>query len=189
MEERRFGPDKMDLLDMPARRQALPPDKLLNLLSIGKYVTILDVGAGTGYFSIPAAQMTEGTVYALDPEQDMLDVLLTRAREQRLSNIHAIQGVVENIPLPEGAVNIVIASLVLHLVDSLPAGLREIQRVLNDGGYLLCLEWETKESPLGPSLDIRISSSDMEKAIKEAGLSIVKKVFPINFLYVIVAKK
>jgi hypothetical protein len=60
---------------------------------------------------------------------------------------------------------------------------------MRDGAYLLCFEWELKESPIGPPLEIRISSSEMEKTLQEIGLTIEKRIFPTDFLYIFIVKK
>jgi ubiquinone/menaquinone biosynthesis C-methylase UbiE len=81
MDEIRFDPSKKDLLDSPERKKLLPPEKLLSLLPIQKNHDILDLGAGSGYFAIPTAQLTDGTIYALDLEPEMLAVLKARMDE------------------------------------------------------------------------------------------------------------
>ncbi|MGG1573502.1 class I SAM-dependent methyltransferase [Fictibacillus sp. NRS-1165] len=189
MDERRFNPENKDLLDMPERRRLLPPEKLLGMLPIKNSDVILDLGAGTGYFSIPASKLTKGTVYALDIEAEMLDVIKSHTEEQGISNIQLLQGSVQNIPLSDSTVDVVIASLVLHAVDPLSKGMSEIQRIMKTGAYLLCFEWERTESRLGPPLSIRVSSSHMEKAFLDAGLKVVKKIFPVDFLYIYVVQK
>lgn len=65
----------------------LPPEKLLSLLPIKNNHVILDLGAGTGYFAIPAAQMTRETVFALDIEPELLTDLKIKMEEQNISNI------------------------------------------------------------------------------------------------------
>jgi ubiquinone/menaquinone biosynthesis C-methylase UbiE len=185
-----FNPDKMHVLDAPERRKLMPAEKLLNVLPVGSDDTIVDLGAGTGYFSIPAAQMTKSTVHAVDVEPKMLEVLKIRADEQGLSNVRPTIGVIEDIPLQDSVADVVIASLVLHEADPLSKGLQEIHRVLKATGRLLCLDWEPRESPqMGPPLEVRISSSDMEKALNEAGLTVTNRLFPAEFLYIFVAEK
>ena len=66
MTERRFKPKHMKKLDNPERRKLLPPHKLLELLEIQDNDILIDLGAGTGYFTIPAASLTRNKVYALD---------------------------------------------------------------------------------------------------------------------------
>lgn len=146
----------MKNLDMPERKEALPPEKILQLLQVQENDDLLDLGAGTGFFSIPASKITKGMVYALDIEQEMLNELQLRIEQEAIYNIRLIEGSIEDIPLSDGSIDGVIASLVLHYVHPVSKALAEVQRVLKPGGSLLCFEWETKESPLGPPLHQRI---------------------------------
>ncbi|RXZ02148.1 class I SAM-dependent methyltransferase [Fictibacillus sp. S7] len=189
MDERRFNPDNKELLDTPERRKLLPPEKLLGLLPFKNNDEVLDLGAGTGYFSIPASKLTNGSVYALDIDTGLLEVIHSHIKEQGISNIQLLEGKVQNLPLSDSTIDIVIASLVLHAVDPLSEGMSEIKRVMKTGAYLLCFDWEKIESRLGPPLDIRIPSSEMEKSLADGGFKIIKKVFPVDFLYIFVAQK
>lgn len=189
MSERRFDPAKLAKLENPERRKALPPEKLLESLEIGEYEDILDLGAGTGYFTIPAAQLTKGKVYALDVEPMMIDVLKERVQEQGLENVEYVQGVIEDIPLQDSVADHIIASFVLHEVEPLSKGLQEIYRTLKENGTCFCLEWEKVESEQGPPLHHRIHSTDMEEAMKKEGFQIVSKSFPTAAHYVLIARK
>lgn len=189
MNERRFDPSKLERLDNPERRKALPPEQLLKLLPIQAHDAILDLGAGTGYFTWPAASMTDGTVYALDVEPKMLSILKERKEEYGLTNVEVVEGVIEDIPLPDHVVEHVIGSFVLHEVEPLSKGLTEISRTLKAGGHLFCLEWEKKDEEKGPPLDHRIHSDDMQAALTEAGFTIVSRSFPTESHYVLIAQK
>jgi hypothetical protein len=57
---------EIEFLDGPERRQTFPAEELLLILPIHKTATVLDLIAGMGYLTIPAAQMVDGMVYALD---------------------------------------------------------------------------------------------------------------------------
>ncbi|QQE72649.1 class I SAM-dependent methyltransferase [Brevibacillus composti] len=189
MSEKRFNPAKLAKLDNPERRKALPPEKLLAMLPINNQDAILDIGAGTGYFAIPAAKITKGTVYALDVAPQMLAVLQERVEEAGVANVQYVEGVIEEIPLPDQLVEHVIASLVLHEVEPLDRGLQEIYRLLKPGGTCFCLEWEKKETEQGPPLDHRIGSSELAEAFASAGFEIVARHFPTDAHYILVARK
>lgn len=182
--------NKIAFLDSIQRRQTLPPEEILNMLSIKKSDSILDAGAGSGYLTIPAAKQVEDTVYALDMDTRMLDVIDKKAKDENISNIKLVQCSIDNIPLPNKTVDIALASLILHEVEPLTKVLQEISRVLKAEGIFLCLEYEKEESnPNGPPMHLRIPSSEMETELINAGFSIVKKVIPKEFLYIIIAKK
>ncbi|MCF8566093.1 class I SAM-dependent methyltransferase [Alicyclobacillus tolerans] len=189
MHEKRFNPEHLERLDSPERRQALPPEKLLQSLDLKPEDTVLDLGAGTGYFAIPAAKIVENTVYALDVQPKMLETLQSRVEQAGVKNVELLQGPIEHIPMNGEAVNHVIASLVLHEVEPLEQGVREIHRVLKPQGTCMCLEWEKKETEQGPPLHHRIASSDLEQVLEENGFQIKHRSSPTSSHYLVVAQK
>ncbi|UYZ15169.1 class I SAM-dependent methyltransferase [Brevibacillus sp. WF146] len=189
MSERRFDPSHMEKLDNPERRKALPPEKILATLEIRANDIVLDLGAGTGYFTLPAARLTSGKVYALDVEPKMLEVLEQRVKEQQFNHVELVEGKIEDIPMENNQVDRIIASFVLHEVDPLSKGIREIRRVLKSGGRCLCIEWKKKPTEQGPPLAHRIHSDDMKKAFEENGFQIVHFAYPTEAHYIIVAQK
>lgn len=114
MHERRFNPEHMAKLESSERRAANPPEPLLDKLDLRDSLSLLDLGAGTGYLTIPAAERTRGTIFALDIEPRMLDVIRGKAEARQLHNIQTLLGQLENIPLEMKSVDRVVASLVLH---------------------------------------------------------------------------
>lgn len=177
-------------LDSPERIKAFPPKELLQMLPIKKTDNILDLGAGTGYLAITAAKMVDGLVYALDMNPKMLDIIESKAQDENITNIQLVKGSIDDIPLPDNSIDIVLASLVLHEVSPLSKTLEQIKRVLKEGGYFLCVEFEKTESALdGPPMHIRIPSANMEEELINAGFSIIKKIFPSDLLYIFIVKK
>lgn len=180
----------IEYLDNPERIKAFPPKELLQMLPIKKTDNILDLGAGTGYLAITAAQMVDGLVYALDMNPNMLTIIESKAQDESITNIQLVKGCIDDIPLPDNSIDIVLASLVLHEVNPLSKTLQQIKRVLKEGGYFLCLEFEKTQSATdGPPMHIRIPSSIMEEELINAGFNIAKKVFPSESMYIIVAQK
>lgn len=181
---------KVAFLESPERTKSFPPEALLKLLSIKRTDTILDLGAGTGYLAIPAAQMVDEFVYALDLDPKMLEVLASKAKSENGSNIKLVQGRTDAIPLPDASIDIVLASLILHEVQPLSETMQQIKRVLREGGQFLCLEYEKTESDSdGPPMQIRIPSSVMEQELERAGFCVTRKLLSKDSLYVITAKK
>lgn len=182
--------NKIAFLDGIQRKELLPPEEILNMLTINKSHNILDVGAGSGFLTIPAAQLVDETVFALDIDQRMLKVIEEKANERNIDNIKLLQGNIDNIPLPAESIDIALASLILHEVRPLQMVLKQIGSVLKPGGQLLCLEYEKDENFVqGPPMSIRIKSSELEEELMKAGFSVVRKEFPKEFLYIMVAEK
>lgn len=189
MSERRFNPEKMAKLDSPERRKLLPREEILALLNINKDDVVLDLGAGTGYFTFPASKKTNANVFALDIESKMLEFMKEQINKQSIPNIDLIQGPIENIPLDDTKVDRVIASMVLHEVEPLSKGLEEIYRVLKPGGRCICVEWEKKVTDQGPPLHHRVYSKDMEDAMKQTGFQDISISYLSESVYVIAFSK
>jgi precorrin-6B methylase 2 len=92
MNERRFNSAHSHRLDDPSRRVWLPPAEVLAAMALHSGETIADVGAGTGYFSLPLAQAVgpQGRVYAVDAQKEMLSLLRQKLDEFTLPIVELI---------------------------------------------------------------------------------------------------
>jgi ubiquinone/menaquinone biosynthesis C-methylase UbiE len=160
MSEKIFNPDLAQRLEDPERKTWMPPDEILAPLQLQRSMNVADVGAGTGYFSLPlsAAVGPEGKVYAIDPVAEMRAIL-----EQKLiasdapQNIAVLEGLAEKLPLAEQSCDVVFLANVWHGVEDLEAALRECVRVLRAPGQVLILDWHHDRERLpGPPLERRI---------------------------------
>lgn len=181
---------KIRILEDPRRQASLPAEHLLQLAGMFESANVLDVGAGTGYVTIPAAKQTKGTVYALDVDQEILQYLDEKAKQAGINNVKQVVGDFIQIPLENATVDLAIASLSLHEVTPLHNALQEIHRVLKTDGILLCVEFE----PEGETTKRRVPSATMEEQLIQTGFTIKEKVNPqATFLdedlYIIIAQK
>ncbi|WP_082232047.1 class I SAM-dependent methyltransferase [Halobacillus massiliensis] len=177
---------KVEYLDSSKRKELFPPESLLELLPFDSSKDILDVGAGTGFLTIPSARKTSGTVYALDPDPRILEILKSKVREAELENIQTFQGEMKDLTL-ENSIDIVIASLVLHEIKDLPDTLQLIHQVLKANGAFACVELEDGQDQTHNHP--RISSEKMEQQLNKAGFEVTKKLYPAESIYVLIALK
>lgn len=181
---------KMAFLESKQREKLIPPEVLISQMPIQNNHRILDVGAGSGFFTIPMAERTNNKVYAMDPDKRMLSVIEAKGQEKGLHNIEALQETIEELSLPNSSIDFVMASLILHEVQSLSAALAKIFDVLSPGGHLLCLEYEKDDLIVeGPPMSIRIPSDDLEKTLSTIGFEVVKKTKINDGIYTILAVK
>jgi len=169
MTEKRFNPEKAHILMSEDRKNMLQRDKLMEELNIGADDIVADLGAGTGFFTIPAAKRTNKKVYALDIEPKMLDLLKENAEAEGLENIVYVESDLDEIKLADQSVNKVVISHVMHEVPSIEQTLNEIKRILQAHGQVFVVEWEAIETESGPPLHIRIPSSEMVNKLETAG--------------------
>src|SRR6476619_686339 len=100
--------------------------------------TVLDLGSGGGIDVILSARRVgpTGHAYGLDMTEEMLDLARRNAAEAKIPNVTFLQGLIEEIPLPDASVDVVISNCVINLSTDKPSVLREIGRVLRPGGRI-----------------------------------------------------
>lgn len=167
-----FNPDNADRLLDPKRIERLPPEKIMDELTLSNDDIVADLGAGNGFFTLPIARKTSQTVYAVDIEPKMLALLKKRAEEDGIENIKYVTSNLEEINLPSNSINKVLVSFVIHEVPHMDKALNEIKRILKPGGKALIIEWEAKEMDMGPPLHERIPSNKLMKFIQDQGFNV-----------------
>ena len=100
--------------------------------------TVLDLGSGGGIDVLLAAQRVgpTGFVYGLDMTEEMLSIARAHARESGVGNVEFLGGLIEEIPLPDESIDVVISNCVINLSVDKGAVFTEIHRVLRSGGRI-----------------------------------------------------
>ncbi len=97
---------------------------------------VLDLGSGGGIDVILSARRVRdsGKAYGLDMTDEMLDLARRNADEAGVSNVEFLKGRIEQIPLPDASVDVVISNCVINLSTDKAAVITETARVLRPGG-------------------------------------------------------
>ena len=130
-----------------AQRAELPGAAVLASLGCGNPTavaelhageTVLDLGSGGGIDVILSARRVgpTGHAYGIDMTTEMLELARRNATEAGIENATFLQGLIEEIPLPDASVDVVISNCVINLSTDKPAVLREIGRVVRSGGRI-----------------------------------------------------
>jgi arsenite methyltransferase len=98
--------------------------------------TVLDLGSGGGIDVLLSAERVgpSGKAYGLDMTDEMLELARENQRKAGVRNVEFLKGEIENIPLPENSVDVVISNCVINLSGDKDRVLREAFRVLRPGG-------------------------------------------------------
>ena len=115
---------------------------------------VVDLGAGSGFYSIEAAKKvgSGGRVYAVDVQKNLLERLRATASAQGVRNVEVVWGNVEKIggtKLRDAIADRVIASNVLFQIEKPDDFCLEIKRILKPGGKALVVDW-SEVSSLSP---------------------------------------
>ncbi len=100
--------------------------------------TVLDLGSGAGADVLISARRVapSGNAIGLDMTEEMLDLARANAKQAGVRNIEFLKGYLEEMPLPDASIDVVISNCVINLSGDKPQVLREAARVLRRGGRL-----------------------------------------------------
>jgi ubiquinone/menaquinone biosynthesis C-methylase UbiE len=155
-------------------------DPKSNVLQLGLHdgMKIADLGAGSGHYSIAAAAaIGDGTVYAIDIQEDVLTHLKDTAERAGRRNVKTVWGDFEKLggtKLKDGVVDAAILSNVLFQVSRHQDALSEVKRIVRPGGKVLVIDWAGYYGGLGPKADRIISEHTAEELFIGAGFHKVK---------------
>jgi SAM-dependent methyltransferase len=98
--------------------------------------TVLDLGSGGGLDVLLSAKRVgpTGKAYGLDMTDEMLELARANQRRAGVSNVEFLKGEMEQIPLPDNSVDVIISNCVINLSGDKPRVFREAFRVLKPGG-------------------------------------------------------
>ena len=187
----KFDVSERHKLDNPQRREMLPPLETLQNLGLQAGDMMADIGCGIGYFTFPAASIvgSQGKVFGLDIAPEMIAEVEAEKTRNGINNIETICVDEQDLKLNSGSTTFALISNVLHEVENLDRYITEIRRILLVGGKLAVIEWEKKESVLGPPLSHRLDKLDLEKKLVHQGFKDVQNRSLRDEFYIITAIK
>jgi arsenite methyltransferase len=130
-----------------AQRAELPDAAVLASLGCGNPTavaelrageTVLDLGSGGGIDVILSARRVgeTGRAFGLDMTDEMLELARRNADEAGVGNVEFLKGYIEDVPLPDESVDVVISNCVINLSPDKPTVFAEMARVIRPGGRL-----------------------------------------------------
>lgn len=157
------------------------PQSIINQAGISHGHSVADFGSGSGFYSLASAKAvgSEGRVYAIDVQKDLLEKLKAHAGDARLKNLEVIWGDIEKINgthLKDGLVDFVIIANVLFQTSDKNNLAMEASRVLRHGGKIVLVDWSDSFGGMGPHKDHIISESAARSIFENAGFSFIKNI-------------
>ncbi len=146
--QQRPAKDYLERMERPGRVAGLRIDEVIEKLQLKPGDVVADVGSGSGAFSIPMARAVgpNGTLYAVDIDQAMLDFVSDRAKKAGVGNVRTVLGEYADPKLPVRDLDVAFFHRVLHMIELRQAYVNAVAKYLKPDGRIVIIEKEPEES-------------------------------------------
>lgn len=175
--------------DAPDRDAWQKPDEVVRLLEIAPGSTVVDLGAGTGYFEphLSRAVGERGKVIALDVEPSMVEHMKTRVARAGLTNVEPRLVAPDGHDLPRDVDRYLVVDT-WHHIDDRSAYAARLAASLRAGGAVVVVDF-TKESSHGPPPQHRLAPEETMRELEAGGLKAELATETLPDQYVVIARK
>jgi ubiquinone/menaquinone biosynthesis C-methylase UbiE len=180
------------MLEDPKRDVYQKPREVLTALDLRRGEIIADIGAGSGYFTFRIAHHvgSEGKVYAVDVNPDMIRHINRRIRELQTNNVISVLADPDDPLLPERSVNRFFMCDVWHHVENRTKYLALMKKMLKPGGEIVMIDFHKKPLPLGPPPQMKIAREEVIEQLERGGFRLAREhtFLPYQYFLVFVPK-
>ncbi len=170
-----MDPARIERLRSPERLEYFHPDRIWEVLKPAPDCTLIDIGAGVGYLTLPFAEgFPRAKVYGCDILEGMVDLLRKDAAERRLDNLEAILMTPNAIDLTDNSADFIVMGQLHHELDTPIPLLAECKRLLKPGGIAAIIDWADADNGKSPPGGRRVPVSRMRAELEEAGFSAIE---------------
>ncbi len=155
----------------------------LNIAKLGLKdgMKVADLGAGMGLYSKAASKRigSNGIVYAVEVQKDLLKKLEAEIKDWKITNIKGIWGDIEEkggTKIADHIIDAVIISNVLFQIEDKLGLVDETKRILKKGGKVLFIDWSNSFNKMGPIPEHIINEKEVIELFSSRGLKLLEKI-------------
>ena len=170
-----MGHQGAEWLERPEREHEEMPNLLVELLKLKEGDVVADIGVGTGYIArrISPKIGETGTIYGVDIQQEMLDLLAEQMEAVGITNVKGVLGTISDPKLPPESVDLAIMVDVYHEFSHPYEMMQNICRGLKTGGRVAFVEYRAEDS-----------SVPIKRLHKMSELQVIKEATPHPLVWV-----
>ena len=184
-------------LERPEREREERTDRLVPALKLKPGDTVADIGAGTGYYTRRLAKAVGSTtkdgkggwVYAVEIQQEMLDILTNKMAEAGVHNVKPALGTVTDPGLPRAAVDLILMVDVYHEFDHPFEMVAAMCRSLKPGGRMVFVEFRGEDPAVAIKLVHKMTEAQVRKEMTVQPLEWVETIGSLPQQHIIVFRK
>jgi ubiquinone/menaquinone biosynthesis C-methylase UbiE len=186
------NPDDLDAyiakMEAPDRAEWQKPDEVLKALALKPGQTACDLGTGPAWFALKLARAVgdRGHVFAVDVEPRILDVARQRIQAAHARNVTPVLGLPDDPLLPPESCDLVLIVDTFHHFPDGTAYLKNAARLLKPGGRLANIDFQKRETPVGPPVDHRVARETFLAQARAAGFELVAEPTFLPYQYFLI---
>jgi len=186
-----MGHQASDWLERPEREAEEKTDLMIESLKFREGEVVADIGCGSGYIARRIAKKVgpTGTVYGVDIQQEMLDLLAKRMAMFRIENVKPILGEVTDPKLPPASCDTMIMVDVYHEFDQPFEMMQSMLRALRPGGRIVFVEFRGEDPNVPIKLLHKMTEVQVKKEMALHDVEWVETIGKLPWQHVIVFRK
>ncbi len=179
-------------LEDPKRDEYQKPHEVIMALDLKEGERIADIGAGSGYFAFRIGRHVgaTGRVFAVDISPDMIIHMNRAIRDMGVGNVTTILAPPDDPLLADNSIDRFVICDTWHHIENQTKYLALMKRMLKPKGQVVMIDFEKRELPVGPPVDMKIAKDDLIAQMRANGFELLKEhtFLPYQYFLVFTAK-
>jgi ubiquinone/menaquinone biosynthesis C-methylase UbiE len=185
-----MGYQGINWLERSDREKEENTSQLLKNINIQPGDTIADVGAGSGYHAFKMAKLaTEGFIYAVDIQPEMLQAISAKQSEQQVNNIQTIRGSEKSINLDANSVSKILLVDVYHEFNFPKEMIDSMHKSLTPDGKIYLIEYKAEDADIPIKEIHKMSEKQAVKEFKASGFKLEQNVENLPWQHCLIFSK
>jgi len=178
-------------LERSSREVEERPQTLIKALKLKAGDRVADIGVGTGYFARRISRIIgpKGTVYGVDIQQEMLDLLTRNLKNAGIKNVEGVLGTITNPNLPANTIDLALMVDVYHEFSHPYEMIKNISNALKTGGRIAFVEYRMEDPKVPIKLLHKMSQLQVLKEASPHPLEWVETISVLPRQHIIIFKK
>ncbi len=175
-------------LERPERDKEEDPTAILRALNLQKTWVVADIGCGTGYYSFRLAPSV-ATVFGVEIQQEMLDLLMAKAKTNGVTNVKPVLGTITDPKLPAGGVDLILLVDVYHEFDYPVEMLTALRQSLSPTGRIALVEFKGEDEKIPIKALHKMTEQQARKEFESLGFTWESTVSTLPWQHLIFFKR
>ena len=178
-------------LDRPEREKEEAVSVMIKNLGLKPGMTVADIGAGSGTISFPMAKIVgpKGKVLAVEIQQEMLDIIATKARKAKITNVIGVLGTIKDPKIAASSADLMLLVDVYHEFDHPYEMVSNMVKGLKRGGKLVLVEYRGEDENVPIKELHKMTEAQVKKEMSPFPLKFVENKTMLPWQHLLIFEK